>query len=66
MSKNSRTTSKDPFHQRESANYDRPIASREHLLELIKSQQVPVPQDFIAETLGYVEEPELVANILDR
>ncbi|MGD2173067.1 MAG: ribonuclease R, partial [Gammaproteobacteria bacterium] len=61
MSKNSRTTSKDPFHGRESANYDRPIASREHLLELIKSQQVPVPQDFIAESLGYVEEPELEA-----
>jgi ribonuclease R len=31
------------------------------LLELIKSQQVPVPQDFIAESLGYVEEPELEA-----
>ncbi|HKJ52406.1 MAG TPA: ribonuclease R [Gammaproteobacteria bacterium] len=61
MSKNSRTTSKDPFHQRESANYDRPIASREHLLELIESQQVPVPQEFIAESLGYDDEPELEA-----
>ena len=61
MSKNFRKVSKDPFHGRESANYERPIASREHLLELIEAQQVPVPQDFIAETLGYVEEPELEA-----
>ncbi len=61
MSKNDSTPSGDPFHKRESANYDRPIASREHLLELIAKQQVPVPQDFIAEALGYVEEHELEA-----
>ena len=61
MSKNTKTPSGDPFSQRESANYERPIASREHLLELISTQQVPVPLDFLAETLGYVEEPELEA-----
>ena len=61
MPKNSRTPSGDPFHRRESANYDRPIASREHLLELIAAQQVPVPLDFLAETLGYTEDPELEA-----
>jgi len=61
MSKKPRTTPKDPFHKRESAKYESPIASREHLLELIKSQQVPLPQEHIAETLGYSDENQLEA-----
>ena len=61
MSKTPRNTPKDPFHERESANYEKPIASREHLLELIKSQQVPVPQEHIAEQLGYSDETSLEA-----
>ncbi|MDH3761409.1 MAG: ribonuclease R [Gammaproteobacteria bacterium] len=61
MSKKSRTPPQDPFHKRESAKYESPIASREHLLELIKSQQVPLPQEHIAEALGYSDENQLEA-----
>ena len=61
MSKRSRTPSQDPFHDRESARYERPIASREHLLELIRGQKLPVPQDQIAAQLGYQDEVELEA-----
>jgi len=61
MPKKSRTTPKDPFHARESANYESPIASREHLLELVNSQQVPLPQEHIAATLGYDDERRLEA-----
>ena len=56
MSKKSRNTPLDPFHEREKANYDEPIASREHLLELVKSEQVPLPLEDIAEALGYDDE----------
>ena len=56
MSKNSKITSGDPFLEREKANYDEPIASREHLLELVQAKKVPLPQEDIAETLGYDDE----------
>ncbi len=56
MSKKPRITSEDPFHQREKANYDEPIASREHLLELVHAEKVPLPQEDIAEVLGYDDE----------
>jgi ribonuclease R len=59
MSKKSGTTPKDPFHGRESAKYDSPIASREYLLELINNEKVPVPQEFISEVLGYNDEASL-------
>ena len=56
MPKKSRNTPQDPFHEREKANYDEPIASREHLLELVESEQVPLPQEDIAQSLGYDDE----------
>ena len=56
MSKKTRNTPEDPFHDREKAKYDEPIASREHLLELIRSEHVPLPQEDIAEMLGYNDE----------
>jgi ribonuclease R len=59
MSKKSGTTSKDPFHGRESEKYDSPVASREYLLELINGEQVPVPQEFISDALGYHDEAAL-------
>ncbi len=59
MPKKPRTTPKDPFHDREKANYDEPIASREHLLALVQAAQVPLPQEDIADTLGYDEETRL-------
>jgi len=61
MPKSPQTTPKDPFHKRESANYDQPIASREYLLDLIQARQVPVPQEHIAEALGYSDETMLEA-----
>lgn len=56
MPKKSHTSSRDPFLEREKANYDEPIASREHLLELVQAKKVPLPQEDIAETLGYDDE----------
>ncbi|MCP4876134.1 MAG: ribonuclease R [Gammaproteobacteria bacterium] len=61
MPKKAKNTPKDPFLKRESAKYDQPIASREHLLELVKSQQVPVSQEHIAEALKYRDEIRLEA-----
>jgi ribonuclease R len=62
MPKKPRTTPQDdPFLKRESAKYEQPIASREHLLELVKSQQVPVSQEHIAEALDYQDETSLEA-----
>src|SRR5210317_1117027 len=56
MPKKPQNTPQDPFHHREKANYDEPIASREHLLDLVQAEQVPVPQEDIAEALGYDDE----------
>ena len=61
MPKTTRKASKDPFLTRESANYENPIASREYLLELIKAQLVPVPQEQIADALGYTDDASLEA-----
>ncbi len=52
---------KDPFAERESANYDRPIASREYLLDLINQHKVPVSQEHVAESLGYEDEDRVEA-----
>ncbi|MFT5221501.1 MAG: ribonuclease R [Planctomycetota bacterium] len=54
-------TPKDPFESRESAKYERPIASREHLLELIKTELVPVSQEHIADSLDYQDDEALEA-----
>ncbi len=61
MPKKPRTTSKDPHFKRERAKYDQPIASREHLLELVNAQRVPVSQEHIAEALGYTDDTSLEA-----
>jgi ribonuclease R len=61
MPKKPRITSRDPHFKRERAKYEQPIASREHLLELVNSQQVPVAQEHIAEALGYSDETRLEA-----
>ncbi len=52
---------RDPFEARESAKYDRPIASREFLLDLINKYKVPVSQDHIAESLKYDDEASFEA-----
>jgi ribonuclease R len=61
MPRKPRNTSKDPFHEREKANYADPIASREHLLALVGEAKVPLPQEDIAEALAYDDEMRLEA-----
>ncbi|MCP4334785.1 MAG: ribonuclease R [Gammaproteobacteria bacterium] len=61
MPKKPRNAPEDPFHDREKANYDEPIASREHLLALVQQKQVPLPQEDIADALGYDDETRLEA-----
>ena len=61
MPKKPQSPTRDPFHEREKANYDEPIASREHLLELVQAEQVPLPLEDIARTLGYSDETRLEA-----
>jgi ribonuclease R len=61
MPKKPRTAPKDPFHDREKANYAEPIASREHLLALVQEEQVPLPLEDIADALGYDDETRLEA-----
>lgn len=53
--------SKDPFVSRESAKYDRPIASREFLLNFIESQSVPVSHQHIAEYVKYEDDERIEA-----
>jgi ribonuclease R len=61
MPRNPPQLSKDPFVSRESAKYDRPIASREYLLNFIESQSVPVSHQHIAEYLKYEDEGRIEA-----
>ncbi len=52
---------KDPFKEREAQNYDRPVASREYLLDLINQQTVPISLEHIAEILNYESEEDIEA-----
>ncbi|MCZ6488858.1 MAG: ribonuclease R [Gammaproteobacteria bacterium] len=61
MSKKAPPPSSDPFAARESEKYEQPIASREHLLNLIESYSVPVPQEQIADSLEYFDEVRIEA-----
>jgi len=61
MSKKTPSLTRDPFESRESANYERPIASREYLLDLINTHKVPVSQAHIAELLEYDHEDHIEA-----
>ena len=42
----------DPHSDRESAKYDKPIASREHLLDVIKEAEAPIRIEDLAKKLG--------------
>ena len=61
MPKKPSRLTRDPFLSRETAKYDRPIASREHLLDLINTHKVPVSQNHIAESLKYDDEEQIEA-----
>ncbi len=61
MSKKPVKIPEDPFHSRESAKYESPIASREYLLDRIKAQLVPVSLNHIADSLDYRDDASLEA-----
>jgi ribonuclease R len=50
---------KDPHYEREAANYDRPVASREYLLELVNKQTAPISLEHIVDMLGYTDEDDI-------
>ncbi len=49
-------TSTDPHRARESHRYERPIASREFILQTLADEAAPLGFDALAESLGLVEE----------
>jgi ribonuclease R len=52
---------KDPYHKREAQNYQRPVASREFLLDLINKQAAPISLEHIAKLLKYDNEDDIEA-----
>ncbi|WP_434358235.1 ribonuclease R [Parasalinivibrio latis] len=52
MSHEDTQVSNDPFQDREAEKYENPIASREHILEIIKGLSAPVSRDQLFELLG--------------
>ncbi|MGL5336139.1 MAG: ribonuclease R [Enterovibrio sp.] len=50
--------SQDPFSAREAENYENPVPSREHLLEVIKNLDAPVSRDELFAQLGLTTEDE--------
>jgi len=59
--KNSTRRKHDPHSDREAARYERPIASREHILEVINDVDHPVNRDELAGLLGIDTEDGLEA-----
>ena len=55
------STKKDPYRQREAEKYDQPIASREHILQLLGHSGLPLRRTEIAEAFSIVEEDQLEA-----
>jgi len=54
-------TKSDKFAQRESQNYDRPIASREFIMETLADIGKPLTIKQVAKSLGISQEPDLTA-----
>lgn len=61
MTKKHKNTPQDPQFEREAAKYERPIPSRELILEVIHEADGPVPFEPLAERLGLTEEVDLEA-----
>ena len=61
MPKKSKLPLKDPNISSESEKYDKPVASREYLLQLINEEKVPVSHEHIAERLEYDNEDSIEA-----
>jgi len=53
------TPRQDPFAAREAAKYERPIPSRELILEVVKASQAPIGFDELSDSLGLAEEVDL-------
>ena len=56
-----RTSKKDPFAAREASNYDKPIASREHILTVLEKSSGPMRREDIASALAITDEDDLEA-----
>jgi len=61
MPKKSKLPAEDPNLPSESVKYDRPVASRDYLLQLINEEKVPVSHEHIAEKLQYEDEDSIEA-----
>ena len=55
------STKKDPYIQREAEKYEQPIASREHILQLLEHSGLPLRRAEIAEAFSITEEDQLEA-----
>jgi ribonuclease R len=55
------STKKDPYIQREAEKYEQPIASREHILQLLEHTGKPLRRAEIAEAFSIAEEDQLEA-----
>ena len=55
------STKKDPFLKREADKYDQPIASREHIVNLLEHAGRPLKRGEIAEVFAITEEDQLEA-----
>lgn len=56
-----RTPDSDPHAEREASKYDRPIPSREFIMQLLEDQGMPLNLQQVAETLDLHEEDDLEA-----
>jgi ribonuclease R len=61
MTKKQKNTPKDPQFEREAARYERPIPSRELILEVIREADGPVPFEPLAERLGLSDPVDIEA-----
>ncbi|MFW5452734.1 ribonuclease R [Thioalkalivibrio sulfidiphilus] len=61
MTKKHKNTPQDPQFEREAAKYERPIPSRELILEVIHEADGPVPFEPLAQHLGLTEDVDLEA-----
>jgi len=61
MAKNKGHSRHDPHAQREAGKYDNPIASREHILDLLAEAGEPMTRHELAEVLGLREPDEVEA-----
>ncbi|WP_448213601.1 ribonuclease R [Colwellia sp. MEBiC06753] len=59
-------TQSDPFKDREAEKYEKPVASREHLLEIIKLSAVPLTFSAIIKKLNYGNDEDRKVGIKRR